>query len=233
VGFVETVANPLAASGGAGPESLRYARDRGAQSVRNRDRAVSFEDYEWLAREASSEVARTRAIPLAGPSGTGARGFVGLVLVPHSADPAPMPSPQLCARVLAFVRERAPAGVANGIRALAPSYVRVGLRAEVVPLDAVEAGRVEARLRARVNAFLHPLTGGRAGRGWEFGDAAYLSDLAALLEGTPGVDAVRFLQLLSGSALFADSVPVGPDQLVAAGDCELKLVVPSVTYALA
>jgi predicted phage baseplate assembly protein len=201
--------------------------------VRNRDRAVSFEDYEWLAREASSEVARARAIPLAGPAGDGARGFVGIVLVPQSYDPAPMPSPQLCARVLAFLRDRAPAGIANGIRTLAPTYVRVGIRAEVMPLDVSEAGRVEARLRARVNAFLHPLTGGRDGRGFEFGDAVYLSDLAALLEDTPGVDAVRFLQLVSDSALFGDSVPVGPDQLVAAGDCELKLIVPSVTYALA
>jgi hypothetical protein len=233
VGFVESVVNPLPASGGAGAESLRYARDRSAQTVRNRDRAVSFEDYEWLAREASSEVARARAIPLAGPAGDGARGFVGIVLVPQSYDPAPMPSPQLCARVLAFLRDRAPAGIANGIRTLAPTYVRVGIRAEVMPLDVSEAGRVEARLRARVNAFLHPLTGGRDGRGFEFGDAVYLSDLAALLEDTPGVDAVRFLQLVSDSALFGDSVPVGPDQLVAAGDCELKLIVPSVTYALA
>ena len=50
VGFVESVTNPLAASGGAAAERLRAARDRSVQSARHRDRAVSFEDYEWLAR---------------------------------------------------------------------------------------------------------------------------------------------------------------------------------------
>jgi hypothetical protein len=33
--------------------------------------------------------------------------------------------------------------------------------------------------------------------------------------------------------VHADHVPVDPEQLVAAGDSQLKLVVPSVTYAAA
>ena len=61
----------------------------------------------------------------------------------------------------------------------------------------------------------------------------YLSDIAALIEDTPGVDAVRFLQLMVGSTVFGDLVPVDPEQLVAAGDSQLKLIVPSATYALA
>lgn len=233
VGFVESVTNPLAAGGGATAESLRNARDRGAQSPRNRDRAVSVEDYEWLARQASSEVARARALPLEGDAGRGARGFVGLVLVPHSADAAPMPSPELGARVLAYLRARVPAGIAGGLRIVAPGYVRVGVRAEIIPRVAEEAGRVEARVRARLGRFLHPVTGGRDGTGWDFGVPAYLSDLAALLEETAGVDAVPSLQLMVGSAIHGDHVPLGPHQIVAAGDSQLKIVVRSVPYALA
>lgn len=233
VGFVESVRNPLPASGGAVTEPLRAARDRGVQAARHRDRAVSREDFEWLAREASSEVARARALPLDGPAGTGGRGFVGIVIVPHSLDAMPMPSRELSSTVLAHLRLRAPAGVGGGIRIVTPSYVKVGVRAEILPLRADEAGKVEARVRARLLQFAHPLTGGRDQRGWEFGESIYLSDIAALIEQTPGVDAVRFLQLMVDSAVYGDRIPVLPEQLIAAGDSQLKIFVPSAPYALA
>jgi hypothetical protein len=233
VGFVQSVANPIAAGGGAAAETLRGARDRSAQIVRHRDRAVSFEDYEWLALSASSEVARVRALPLEGPQGRGARGFVGIVLVPHSRDAQPFASPELCRNVLAVLARRAPAGIAGGLRIVDPTYVPVGVSAEILPLNADEAGRVEARVRTRLSGFLHPLTGGHAGRGWDFGESVYLSDIAALMEETPGVDAVRFLQLMVGPSIYGDSVPVGPQQLIAAGDSQLKIIVPSSPYALA
>ena len=233
VGFVQSVSNPIAAEGGAAAELLRGARDRGAQALRNRDRAVSVEDFEWLARSASSEVARARALPLAGPDGNGSRGFVGLVLIPHSQEAMPLPSAGLRDTVRAYLAARMPAGIAGGLQIASPSYVPVGVRAEILPLVADDAGLVEARVRARLAAFLHPLSGGRDGRGWDFGAAAWLSDLAALIEDTDGVDAVQFLQLMVGETVYGDAVPVGPDQLVAAGDSQLKLIVPSVPYALA
>lgn len=225
VGFVQSVANPIAAGGGAAAELLRAARDRSAQVVRHRDRAVSVEDITWLAMSASAEVARVRALPLEGPAGHGERGCVGLVLVPHSREAMPVASPELCAQVLAFLAPRLPAGVAGGVRIVAPTYVPVGVRAEILPLHADEAGRVEARVRTRLAAFLHPLTGGRDGRGRGFGDSVWLSDLAALIEETPGVDAVRLLQLMAGQSVHGDSVPLEPHQLIAAGDSQLKLLV--------
>lgn len=231
VGFVESVRNPLPAGGGAEAEHLRAARDRSAQQVRHRDRAVSAEDYEWLAMSATPEVARVRALPLDSPDGRGGRGWVGLILVPASTAAQPQPSLELKAHVARYLGRRMPAGVAGHLQLLPPRYVPVGVRAEVLPISADEAGRVEARLRERLARFLHPLAGGRDGRGWQFGQPVALSDLAALLEETPGVDAVRFLQLMVGQTVVGDLVPVQPDQLVAAGDSQLKLIVPSATGA--
>jgi hypothetical protein len=155
------------------------------------------------------------------------------VLVPHSGDPQPLPSPRLIETVLAYLAQRAPAGIAGGVRAVSPSYVAVGVRAEVLPLPGQEAGTVEALVRTRLTSFLHPLTGGRDGRGWDFGRPVYLSEVATLMEGVPGVDAVPALQLMSGRALAEDFVPVTPDALVCAGELQLKIVMPSVAYALA
>ena len=134
VGFVQSVTNPIAAGGGASAELLRAARDRSAQVVRHRDRAVSQEDIAWLALSASAEVARVRTLPLEGPGGRGERGCIGLVLVPHSLEAMPVASPELCAHVLAALAPRLPAGVAPGLRIVTPSYVAVGVRAEILPL---------------------------------------------------------------------------------------------------
>jgi hypothetical protein len=233
VGFVESVGNPLAAQGGAAAEVLRAARDRSAQSVRHRDRAVAIEDYEWLARGASAEVAHARALPLAGPDGTGSRGYVGIVLVPHSQHPAPIASRQLADTVLAHLRRRAPAGIAGGLRALTPSYVAVGVRADLQPVTAEEAGTVEARVRAALTRFLHPTAGGADGHGWAFGRSPYLSDIAAMIHGIAGVAGIESLQLMVGPSICGDSVPIEPHELICAGAAQLKMIVPSVPYALA
>ena len=156
-----------------------------------------------------------------------------MLIVPRSLDAMPMPTPELCSSVIAALARRAPAGIAGGIRSVLPSYVQVGVRAEILPLRAEDAGRVEARVRTRLMAFLHPLTGGALGRGWEFGDSVYLSDVASLIEDTAGVDAVRFLQLIVGQAIHGDRVTTDPTQLVAAGDSQLKIIVPNVPYAIA
>ncbi|MBB5429116.1 hypothetical protein HDG40_007311 [Paraburkholderia sp. JPY158] len=233
VGFVQSVSNPIPTGGGAAAELLRPGRDRDSQQVRNRGRAVSREDYEWLALGTSSEVARVRALPLESAVGHGARGCVGIVLVPHSQQAQPVASPELERTVLDTLAQCAPAGIAGGIRMVDPSYVAVGVRAEILPLNAQEAGHIEALVRMRLQTFLHPLAGGHDGHGWDFGQRVYLSDLASLIESTPGVDAVRFLQLMVGQTVFGDSVPVQPHQLIAAGDSELMIIVPSLPYALA
>ncbi|MFD2426411.1 hypothetical protein ACFSUI_22980 [Ralstonia solanacearum] len=44
---------------------------------------------------------------------------------------------------------------------------------------------------------------------------------------------MRFLQLMVGQTVFGDSVPLQPHQLIAAGDSELMIIVPSLPYALA
>lgn len=233
VGFVESVDNPLAASGGAAAELLRAARDRSAQSARHRGRAVSFEDYEWLARCASSEVARARALPLEGPDGRGSRGYVGIALVPHSQDPSPTASRELEDTVLNHLRGRAPAGIAGGLRIVAPSYVAVGVKADVHLASSDEAASVEALVRTGLARFLHPITGGCDGRGWSFGQSVYLSDVAGLVDGVPGVAAVALLQLIVGQSICGDSVPVEPHQLICAGELQLKIIVPSIHHAVA
>ena len=50
---------------------------------------------------------------------------------------------------------------------------------------------MEKRVSENIAAFLHPVKGGPEGQGWEFGKDVYFSEVAALIQGTEGVDRVR------------------------------------------
>jgi hypothetical protein len=101
----------------------------------------------------------------------------------------------------------------------------VGVHAEIIPHLGGQAAQVEALLRQNLNRFLHPLNGGPDGQGWAFGQAVYLSQIARVIEETPGVDYASEIQLHAGGQIFKDIVPIDVNGLVAAGDHELRIVI--------
>jgi hypothetical protein len=147
---------------------------------------VAAVDFEDLAVEASTDVARALAIPV-GHGDTPGR--VGLVIVARSTGPRPVPSVEL----LTTVKDHIEACVAPtfDLWVAGPGWVEVTVNVEIVPLAFGEAANVEAAVRAALDAFLHPLTGGFTGAGWPFGRRPHRSDLLALIEQVPGVDHVR------------------------------------------
>jgi hypothetical protein len=79
--------------------------------------------------------------------------------------------------------------------AVGPLYVRIDVVADVVLSTLEGTSRIEETIRARLAAFLHPLTGGRDGTGWDFGRQPHLSDLHAVIGEVPAVDHVRELSV--------------------------------------
>src|SRR2546429_328119 len=77
VAFVQNVTNPFAAQGGADPESIDEAKSRGTFAIKNRDRAITTEDYESLALAASRRVARAKCVQASD-------GSISLLLVPKA-----------------------------------------------------------------------------------------------------------------------------------------------------
>ena len=225
VPLVQSVVNPVAATGGASTEALDAVKIRGAESVRHGGRGVSAEDLEWLAHEATPDIARAHCLSLTGPAGFAQRGWVTLIVVPFSPEPQPQPSAETKRRVQEYVAQRVSAASAHGIRVAGPAYILVSVRAEIVPLQPAQAAAVEAAARRNLNRFLHPLTGGTDRRGWQFGQPVRLSQIARVIEETDGVDYCVQLVLMNRGHLYDDLIPVDADGLVAAGPHELKLTV--------
>lgn len=221
--FIQSAANPIPASGGADKETIWGVKQRGPQRLRHHDRAVSAEDCEWLVREASPDVARVRCLPITGPAGHAQRGWITLVVAPYSPDPQPQPSPGFGGRVCDYLTRHVPATLASRVRIVGPQYTPVGVQASIVPHTPGEAAQVEARVRGNLNRFLHPLDGGPDGQGWAFGQAVHLSQIARVIEETPGVAYAQEIRLGVGDQVYGDMVPMDAYTLVAAGDHELKL----------
>ena len=224
VAYLQSVTNPIAASGGAAGELLTAIEARGPQQFRNRHRSVSFEDYEWLAREASPDVARVRCLPVTGKDGKPQRGWVSLLIAPQSNDARPVPTVELARRVRTFLSQHCPATVSTRIAIAAPRYVAVSVRATVSPLVPDDSARVDRVARDALERFLHPLAGGVLGTGWQFGESVYLSQIASLLEAIDGIDYCADIRLAVGDALCGDRVPVGADGIVASGTHDVKIV---------
>jgi Baseplate J-like protein len=191
VPYIAGIVQSMAADGGAAEESLDAVRLRGPKALRHRNRAVAAADFEDLAFQASSQVARARALPARHVFEAGG---TGLILVPVSRNAKPVPGLELLARVRSYLEERLSPVVDFWVTG--PDWLQIDVQAEIVPRQLDRAIDVQNSALERLRAFLHPLSGGPAGDGWELGRKPYRSDLFALIEDTPGVDHVRRLEVI-------------------------------------
>jgi hypothetical protein len=198
VPYVDKVSNPEPAFGGQDLEDWEALCERGSRWLRHRERAVTAEDYEDLAKLAAPIIARAKCYPAEDrardPLGKELqRGMVSIVVVPRGTDARPRPDLELLRRVRDFLRARS-APEANLV-VLAPEYVRICVEADVVPQNAYMGASVKARCEEKLTRFFHPVSGGEQNRGWEFGAFPHESDLYAQLEAVDGLGYVRSLSM--------------------------------------
>ncbi|MCK4396312.1 putative baseplate assembly protein [candidate division WOR-3 bacterium] len=182
--FVDRVTNPEAAGGGADIEILENAMERGPWVVKHRNRAVTVEDFEWLARQASRDVVRVKCMQNRNESGS-----VTVIIAPASEEDKPTPSLERKKVVEEYLLEHCSDVVSLQVKG--PEYIEVSVSADVYPTSIDVAPLAEKEALKRLKEFLHPLTGGENGKGWEFGRLVCLSDIYALLEGIAEIDHVE------------------------------------------
>ncbi|HEX5734702.1 MAG TPA: putative baseplate assembly protein [Blastocatellia bacterium] len=235
VPYVEKVTNHEAAAGGADAETRDSLVKRAPRMIRHRGRAVTSEDFEDLALLASPEVARAKCVPLynlaADPDATQIKpGAVSLIIVPRSPEPKPLPSVELIKNVREFLNDRQ-TPVAELV-VVGPDYIRVEVKTEIALTSLEGANEVELAIVQTLFRFLHPLTGGLDGKGWNFGRQPHKSDLYALIERIRGVDHVRSLKVTktedrTGDLIEAEESDIAKSDrfMVYSGSHEIRLTV--------
>jgi phage-related baseplate assembly protein len=213
VPYVESVRNYFPATGGADTESLEEAKQRAPQIFRNRYRAVTTEDYEWLAREASPAVARAHAIA-AHP----AEGEVTVVIIPKSAGDDPneklVPPPQLLQSVEHYLDGRRL--LTTRVHVQKADFVEVSVHVAVALIPGrVSSDRVREEIERKIRNFVHPLRGGTQRSGWPFGKTLFKTDIYHLIEDVNGVEFIESCEIYHEDRnLFVDKVPVAAHQML-------------------
>jgi len=209
VAFVQNVANPFPAQGGADPETIEEAKRRGTYAIKNRDRAITAEDYEQLALAASRRVARAKCVQASD-------GSISLLLVPKAeredGDARAIPSRDLIDRVASFIDKRRL--ITARVNVGKPKLVPVSLELTVSLKAGATADRVKADVKDKVKKLLNPLHGGPKGDGWPFGRAVGKADLYPIVEGVEGVDRITDLVIIDeGPRLRVEMLKLTDDEL--------------------
>jgi len=163
-------------------------------NLRRRERAISSEDFEALALEADTRVARARCLPRRNALmdfETEQPGHVSLIVVPRQES-------ELAAAIGAVADYLEPRRLLTTfLHVVGPQYVPVDIQATVAPLADVKESDLKPRVITALSDFLDPLHGGEDGDGWPFGRNVFVSELYQLLDQLPGVDYVTVITVNS------------------------------------
>ncbi|MBX0331214.1 putative baseplate assembly protein [Oscillochloris sp. ZM17-4] len=241
--YVRGVVNRERAGGGRDAESLDEAAMRAPQLLRSRDRAITAEDYAFLAAQAPG-VARAFCYA---PDEQGA----GAPALPDAPQPGevllialPEPggnmrpgqiglSPDVELALRRQIGPRRPLGIR--VRYRAPQLRAVSLSVELrLPTHADESLRlaVRAQVEALLDRYLSPYIGGADGRGWPFGQGLQVGELYAVIQPALPVGFVEAIQLFQIGDLSAPAqrspvarrLELRPGELIFLHSCSVVFV---------
>lgn len=233
--YISRVTNWKQARGGRDAQSIEEALLRAPQRLRTRDRAVTADDYVYLALNASPQVGRAHCLaPGVWPRpANGTRpGEVTVLILPRVDKPDQRLEPEQLIpgnHLLAAVQSRLESRMVLGasLRVVAPRIVPIHVKATIVGQTGGNgAAALRERVEARLNAYLNPYTGGPDGAGWPFGRAVYANEIAGLLQNIPGVERVEDVRLSHDASTSepALQVQLEPDQVVASARHEITVI---------
>lgn len=193
------VTNLFSAYGASDEEAIEDTKRRAPEVLRNRHRAVTAEDYEYLAKEATTDVKIVRCLEprihlLTTPDFTAGDSweFAGLIRDPGNVfvivvpdlgknEPRPEPGLELLHEVQRFLDRRR--DVTTRLLVTGPRYVPIKVNVQLhVWQQAIDAGLVnsaadvQAQVEDAIELFLHPVHGNN-GRGWQVGQSVYAPDI--------------------------------------------------------
>ncbi|MDH3446050.1 MAG: hypothetical protein OEN50_19155 [Deltaproteobacteria bacterium] len=187
-------------------EEIDEALRQSVRELRRPQRAVTLEDYEYLAREATKENPPTQRVLRARPFGqvnlqtteesarqADAQGHVSLVLLSESESSQDAVN-ALLARVRDYLEPRRL--LTTKLHVVEPIYLWIVLGGKIRLRPDASTELREKVLEGAITAlrdYFSPWLGGPQKHGWPFGRALYLSEVYEVLEQVKGVDYVEDL----------------------------------------
>jgi predicted phage baseplate assembly protein len=200
--YISAVTNFRPAVGGTDAESMERARMRAPQLLHGRTRAVTADDFEYLALEASSTIARAKCLAAGTTVDNGSipPGVVRLLLVPKTDEvDRPVPRERLALpghvrnEVQTYLDERRLIGTRLEIGP--PEYVTVAVAVRIKINPSASADSVTTEVKRRLYRFLNPVVGGPDGSGWPFGRNLFFSEVSGVIQRVTGIEYIEDVKL--------------------------------------
>ncbi len=212
-------------------------------ALRRPDRTVTPADFEFLALNADSRVARAHCVPGCNLAATprpitavAGSPHLSVLVVPQGGGKAP---DDLLQAVFNYLDQRRL--LTSRIHVVTPNTLQIGVRLTLQPAADANPDVLRRAAVQALRVYFDPLGGGNDGRGWPFGRAVYVSEIYRLLAAMPGVDYVAPTEGLGelvvasadqGRLKYANpggplvEATLYPDELVAAAIDPTALTVP-------
>ncbi|QGQ96640.1 putative baseplate assembly protein [Paenibacillus psychroresistens] len=196
IAFIQSIDNPEPSGGGCDMETLGEALRRGPQLIKHRNRAVTAEDFEWLARQADSNIAKVKCLSNVNANAVKEAGCVTVVVLPKGGS-AGLAFSNLKRRVEQYLLERAANSIAfpEKIQVIEPAYIEISIYADLVVNSIEDIIPTEMDTNAKLTDFLDPFRGNYDGKGWDIGQRIHSSTFYALLKSISNVNHVAQLSM--------------------------------------
>ncbi len=202
--YVTRVENRIPAAGGVDAEDLEAAKIRGPILLRSRNRAVTAEDYEHLAREAAPDVARVRCVTAGDEADPGA---VRLLVVPTAASDELgrlrfeelVPADAVLATIAQHLSERKVIGARVVVEP--PVYQGITVVARLRGRPRVRTDRLQSDALQALYRHFHPVSGGSDGQGWPFGRPIHVGEVYSVLQRLRGTEFVEDARLFAADPI--------------------------------
>ncbi|GHO83202.1 putative baseplate assembly protein [Dictyobacter formicarum] len=248
---IASVTNLSASFDAADEETIEDTLSRAPMALKSRDRAVTVEDYEVLAREASKEVAIVRCLPprlhddQSTPGGWNigdpwlfaginrAPGNVNVIIVPDQGIniARPTPSKDLLQEVQTYLDRRR--DLTSSLLVSGPYYLPIAVTVNVtVWKRAISQGMiggpndVVTDIQNKLQQYLHPIYGGLDGKGWQVGQSVFIADLFKAIMPAENIGFISSLTLAAEAPAYTPNTrpaqPASPGAWVSVADYELS-----------
>ncbi|HTV91909.1 MAG TPA: baseplate J/gp47 family protein [Verrucomicrobiae bacterium] len=224
VAGITAVSNLFAAYGGSDEQSVSDAMRRGPEMLRNRGRAVTVEDYNYLAMQASTQLASASALAPTTAYGSGlwagldrSPGHVNVLILPAvgpAVSAAPQPTPELIQLVQSYLDGRRDLTASLFVGGQNYVEIDVAVTAAAWPA-AITSGLIasptemQTNIENAIQLYFHPVVGGSNGTGWAVGQSVYIGDLYQFIAPPENVGYISQLTVQAGTNLYQGSRPAG------------------------
>jgi hypothetical protein len=210
--FVAGCDNPFPAEGGADMETVDNLKARAAGVFKSLQRAVTAEDFQWLARESSASVGRAWCL-----NEKNQQGEIVIIIIPvmpskTALEQKLVPSRELIRRVSVYLEDRKLVG--TKIRVQGPVYRVFNILLTLVfKSDVLDVERLKKSIDTSLRGFFHAVIGG-SGEGWDFGRSVTGGAILKQLEKVNGILSIDEARLFDVDAgVVVDKLVLKVDEI--------------------